>query len=89
MAGILIQHKVKDYGIWKKVYDSQIALRKSSGALSDQIYRDVMDPNKLTVIFKWNTLENAQKFTKSPELLAAMELAGVEGQPSITFLNEA
>jgi len=89
MAVMLVQHKVKDIANWKKVYDSQAALRASSGELSDQIYRDISDQNKLTIIFKWSSLENAQKFAQSPELKAAMEKAGVEGPPTITFLNEA
>jgi hypothetical protein len=34
-------------------------------------------------------LANAQKFAQSAELRTAMEKAGVEGMPVITFLNEA
>jgi heme-degrading monooxygenase HmoA len=89
MAGMLVQHKVKDFPNWKKVYDAQAELRVSSGMLSDQIYRDASDQNQLIVIFKWDSVENAQKFAQSPELKAAMEKAGVEGRPTINFLNEA
>jgi quinol monooxygenase YgiN len=52
------------------------------------IYRDANDPNNLTLIFKWNSLANARKYAQSPELKAAMERAGVQGPPSIFFLNE-
>jgi heme-degrading monooxygenase HmoA len=89
MVSTIAQHKVKDYANWKQVYDSQAALRTSSGMLSDQIYRDASDPNSVAVIIKWNSLETAQKFFHSPELKAAMEKAGVVGQPDIAFLNEA
>ena len=89
MAGMLVQHKVKDFANWKKVYDSQIDLRKNSGEVSDQIFRDASDPNKLILVFKWNSVANAQKFAQSPELKAAMEKAGVDGAPTITFLNES
>lgn len=88
MAYMLVQHKVKDFAAWKKVYDSVADLRASNGELSDQIYRDASDPNKLTAIFKWDSLENARKYANSPELKSAMEKAGVEGPPSIYFLNE-
>ena len=88
MASMLVQHKVKDFAEWKNVYDSVADLRASNGELSDQIYRDASDPNNLTVIFKWNSLANAQKYANSPELKAAMEKAGVEGPPDIHFLNE-
>jgi len=88
MASMLVQHKVKDFAEWKKVFDSVADLRTSSGELSDQIYRDANDPNSLTAIFKWDSLANAQKYANSPELKAAMEKAGVEGPPNISFLNE-
>jgi quinol monooxygenase YgiN len=72
------------------VFDSAVELRKSDGEISAQVYQDASDPNKVTVVNKWNSLENAQKFSHSSELLkAAMEKAGVDGPPSISFLNEA
>jgi len=89
MAGMLIQHKIKDFAEWKKVFDSNATLRSSNGELSAQIYRDATDPNQLILVFKWDSVENAQKFAQSPELKAAMENAGVDGRPTITFLNEA
>jgi quinol monooxygenase YgiN len=88
MANMLVQHRVKNFAEWKKVYDSVSEMRASNGELSDQIYRDESDPNNLTVIFKWNSLANAKKYAHSPELKAAMEKAGVEGRPEIYFLNE-
>jgi quinol monooxygenase YgiN len=88
MASILIQHKVKDFSEWKKVFDSFAGLRTSNGEISVQIFRDAGNPNSLTVINKWNSLENAQKFASSPDLKAAMEKAGVEGPPAVYFLNE-
>jgi quinol monooxygenase YgiN len=89
MASMLVQHKVKDFKEWKKVYDSALDLRKSNGELSDNIYRDANDPNSLTLMFKWESLEKAQKYAQSSELKEAMEKAGVEGPPKIFFLNEA
>jgi antibiotic biosynthesis monooxygenase (ABM) superfamily enzyme len=89
MANMLVQHKVKDYSAWKQVYDSVAGFRHSSGELADQIFHDASDSNKLTLLFKWDTLANAQKFAQSAELRAAMERAGVDGMPVITFLTEA
>ena len=89
MATVIVQHKVKDFAEWKKVFDSAIEMRKSGGELSAEVYRDASDPNNLTVINKWDSLENAQKFVQAPELKAAMEKAGVAGPPTVSFLNEA
>ncbi len=89
MVSMMVQNHVKDFAAWKKVYDSTKGLRASNGELSDQIFRDASDPNKLILLFKWNSLANAQKYAASPELKAAMEKAGVDGPPSSYFLNEA
>jgi quinol monooxygenase YgiN len=89
MASILIQHKVKDFAEWKKVFDSAVGMRSANGEISAQVFRDASDPNSLTIINKWDSLENAQKFAHSPELKAAMEKAGVAGPPTVLFLNEA
>ena len=89
MTNMMIQHHVKDFAEWKKVYDSVSGLRASWGALSDQVFHDVSDPNKVTILVKWNTLANAQKWAQSPELKAAMEKAGVMGQPVVSFLEAA
>jgi quinol monooxygenase YgiN len=85
---MLVHHKVKDYAAWKAVYDSVEDLRAANGELSDTIYRDANDPNSLTVVFGWDSLENAQKYAQSPELKAAMEKAGVLGPPEIHFLKK-
>ncbi|MFL7893599.1 MAG: cyclase [Anaerolineales bacterium] len=89
MATMLVQHHVKDYAAWKSVFDSMADLRVSNGEVSHKIYRDSIDPNKLTVFNTWDTLEKAKKFAQSDELKAAMGKAGVEGAPTISFLKEA
>ena len=89
MVNILIQVKVIDFVEWKKVFDSVADLRSAGGELSAQVFRDASNPDSLTIINKWNSLENAQKFAHSPELKTAMEKAGVAGAPSVYFLNEA
>jgi quinol monooxygenase YgiN len=89
MTTVLIQHKVKDFAEWKKVFDAAAEMRTSSGEISAQIFRDASDSNSLTVLNKWDSLENAQKFIHSPDLKAAMEKAGVAGPPTVLFLNEA
>lgn len=89
MASMLVQHQVKNFAEWKKVFDSVEDLRTSNGELSSHVYRSESNPNNITAIFKWDSLANAHKYAQSPELKAAMEKAGVEGQPSISFLNEA
>lgn len=89
MATMLVQHQVSDFAKWKAVYDSAVDLRKSNGELSDEIYRDADDPNSITLLFKWDSLERAKKYAQSPGLKEAMQKAGVTRPPKISFLNEA
>ena len=81
MASMLVQHKVHDFSAWKTVFESVQAFRSSSGELTHQIFRDAGDPNSLSLLFKWDSIENAQKFAHSTELRTAMEKAGVAGPP--------
>ena len=89
MASMLIQIKVNDFVEWKKGFDAGSSLRSSNGEISHQIYRDATNPNKVATVFQWDSLVNAQKFAQSPELKAAMERSGVEGPPTVYFLNES
>jgi quinol monooxygenase YgiN len=88
MSKMLVHHKVKDFNAWKAVYDSNADVRAANGELSDKIYRDESDPNSLTILFGWDSFENARKFVQSPELKATMEKAGVLGPPDVHFLTE-
>jgi heme-degrading monooxygenase HmoA len=89
MASILVQQTVEDFAAWKKAYDSMAALRASKGALSDLVFQGADDPNKVTVILNWDSLEKAKGYAESPELKAAMQKAGVQGPPQISYLNAA
>lgn len=89
MTTMIVQHKVKDFTTWKKVYDSMKEVRASNGELSDKIYHESSDPNKLCIVFEWDSQERAKKWSRSPELRAAMEKSGVEGPPNVYFLNGA
>ena len=89
MVSKLARAKVKDFQVWKKVYDEAVDLRTSFGGGADQVFQDASDPNTYVAIINWDTQENAQKYAQSPELKAAMETAGVVGPPTVYFLNEA
>jgi quinol monooxygenase YgiN len=89
MAILLVQHKVKDYAEWKKGFDAAYDFRKSAGEVAVKIYRNVSDPNMLTIFNTWDSLANAQKFAHSPELKDVMEKLGVLGAPTVAFLNES
>jgi heme-degrading monooxygenase HmoA len=89
MAVSLMQSHVENYGEWKKVFDANAGLRKSHGAISEEVYHGIDDPNAVTIIVKWDSLEKAKKFAESSELKAAQQKSGVQGLPEVSFLTEA
>ena len=88
MASMLVRAQVKDFQEWKRVYDEAGDLRSSFGGGDGQVFQDESDPNTYTAIIEWDSIENARKYSQSPELRAAMEKAGVVG-PTVYYLNEA
>lgn len=89
MAKLLVHHKVKDYSAWRKLFDEDDARRKEYGSTGFQVLKSASDPNDLTVIMDWASVDGAKAFATSDALKEKMENAGVISQPEITFLVEA
>jgi quinol monooxygenase YgiN len=90
MVYINVRHTVADYDKWIASFDenANVALRKSGGGTGkNQIFRDIVDTNIVTVILEWDSEEHANKFLATPELKAAMESAGVVGAPIVSALQ--
>jgi heme-degrading monooxygenase HmoA len=88
MAHILVHHKVEDYTNWKTFFDEHSSFRDQHGSQGGKIFRSVNDPNEIFILFEWDNLQNAQKFTQSDELKEIMQKAGVVGMPEIHFVEE-
>ena len=80
--------KVEDYNSWKEGYDASIEKRKASGEISFQIYRNVDDPNTVTVLSVQESAEKVQAFLDSPELQARMKAAGITQMGQILIMEE-
>lgn len=88
MSYVLVQFKVKDFTAWKDKFDVGHGLRKSYGEHSHQIFREFDDHSKVTILYEWDTLENATAYFSNEQLRKTMKEAGVENPPDITFLDE-
>jgi heme-degrading monooxygenase HmoA len=90
MVNLLVRTTVADYATYRPVFDSHEAFRRANGATGIvQIYQDVDNPNQVTTIVEWDSIENVRKFASSPELKEAMQAAGVTSAPEVHFLNRA
>ena len=86
MINTAIRHSVTDYAKWKRVYDT--FLPTTAGAKYARVNRSVEDPNLVTVVAGFDTLELAKTFLNNPNLKAKMTEAGVVGSPRIEINEE-
>ena len=89
MATLIVHHKVQDYSAWRKIFDEDDARRKEYGFTGFQVLKSASDPNDLTLIMGWSSVDRARAFATSDALKEKMKNAGVTSQPEITFLVEA
>lgn len=88
MVYIQLRLNVADYDRWRAGFDAQEARRRSSGSTGvNQLYRDVENPNNVTLILEWDTAEHAQAFLNDPNTKASMDAAGVTGRPMVVAVS--
>ncbi len=90
MVYVTVRQTVGDYKVWRPFFDNDAARRRAGGGTGvNQIYRDVDNPNVVTVVLEWDTVENVNKFMNDPALREVMQKAGVVGMPSIFVQTRA
>ena len=87
MIIVAIQHPVADYDTWKAAYDARNP--GSFGAVFARVNRQVGNPNTITVVCGFESLEAAEGMMNSPDLKAAMDKAGVTAPPRVEMYEEA
>ena len=86
---VFVRHQVADYKVWRKVYDGLAKFQKEHGVFYRAVYQSADDPNDVTVVHDFHSIEKARAFVADPELKAAMEKSGVKGPPQIVVTVRA
>ena len=86
MKIVAINHDVEGYDRWKAVFDEFPPSK--GGALFHRINRNVDNPDNITVVAGFESLEAATAFRDNPELKDAMGRAGVTGTPRVEIFDE-
>lgn len=85
-----VRVKVTDYAAWRSMFDQGESMRRAAGSTGvNHVYRDVDDPNMITVIMEWDSAENARKFMNDPALKDAQQKAGFTGPPVVSTILSA
>lgn len=80
--------KVENYEQWKEGYDASIEQRKASGEISFQVFRNLDDPNTVTVLSVQESAEQVQAFMDSPDLKARMKASGITDMGQMLIMEE-
>ena len=88
MANFLVHHKVEDFNKWKPFFEQHSSFRAQNGSKGGKIFRSSTNPNEVFILFEWDSMENAKKFTQSDSLKEIMQKAGVQGMPEVHFIEE-
>jgi quinol monooxygenase YgiN len=78
-----ITHSVKEFTVWKKVYESAEQLRKQDGIQDYLVLKSLADENIITVIGTTTSAASFNKFISNPDLKTTMDKAGVTSKPEI------
>jgi quinol monooxygenase YgiN len=85
---INLRLNVADYDRWRAGFDANEPDRKSAGSTGvNQVYRDVDNPNNVTLILEWDEAGKAQAFLNDPHTKASMDEAGVTGRPMVVAVQ--
>jgi hypothetical protein len=87
MITVIVQHQVKDFAVWRAVFEENLAQLWASGCTSANVLRAVDDANDVTVIVEWPELAQMQAFIKSQEGSTSSVRAGVIGVPTTKILQ--
>jgi hypothetical protein len=89
MGLMIIRHKIKDFGSWKKVFDGHATAQKAAGLTNPRVLRSADDRSETVVLFDMQDVAKAKQFGSSPDLKSTMQSAGVVDQPTVFFLEDA
>ena len=86
-AYVIVTHPVKDFDVWKIVFDEFEQLRKEAGELTAVVLRHADDSNIVTVLNTWTSIDAAKAFVASEEIKKGMGEAGVTAPSTFVFAN--
>ena len=89
MVYVIIEHRVKDYNMWRPIFNEHSAVRKKFGEKSSRVYQDSKEPNHVYVMFEWESEQKSRDFLEKSDLKEIMAKAGVVGKPDVHMLNAA
>ena len=69
MGMMIIRHKVRDYGLWRPIFNEHADMQKAAGLTNPRVYHSA-DSNKseIVVVFDTEDTKRAKAFATSTDL---------------------
>ena len=77
MAYMLVRNKVRDFDVWKEVFDGQRGPSQDAGLGLVHLWRSIDDPNEIFFLLSISDMDRAKAYTADPEAAKVGERAGV------------
>jgi hypothetical protein len=85
---MVVNHKVKDFNAWLKVFDAEGPAKRTSEGFNDiALSRGIDDTTMVHLAFEVTDMAKAKAAIMSADKKKLMESAGVIGKPDIRFYN--
>jgi uncharacterized protein with GYD domain len=88
MVTVIVQHEVKDFKGWKKIFDADNASLEKAGVKLKGLYTSVKNPNDVTMIFKAPDAETFDKVISDTQRQKDIQEAGVVGALTVSILKK-
>ena len=87
MSKLVVELRIGDYAKWRSVFDKNKPLRDAAGFKKLRIYRNADDVNDVVLLGETSDMRKLRKALTAPQLRAAMQEAGVVGQPMVHVIR--
>ena len=88
MAYVMTQFSVKDFMVWKRVFDEFVPIRKRYSSKGARAYRVLGTPDSVVVLTEFEDMDRAVELYASQDFKDAIQRAGVIGSPVVTLIEE-
>jgi hypothetical protein len=88
MITTILSHEVKNYNIWKKVFDADAENLEKIGLKVTGVYTSLKNPKKVTLICELPNVDSIKSFFAKPDLVDLMQKGGIVGIPEVKILNK-
>ena len=67
MQCMLCRNRVRDYEVWKRIFDSHASAHRATGMNLVRLWRVVDEPNNIFFLFEISDIERAKPYVSMPD----------------------